>query len=178
MLLGGALSAPAVAGVLAGCGARTADAGAASSALTASQLALVAAIAERILPETDTPGARAAEVPAFIDRMLAEYYDARDRSRFVSGLADVEARARRAHARAFLEISAADQHALLAVMDREAFATTDIQPPPFLRTIKELTVLGYYTSQVGASRELRHEPVPGRFDGCVPLTSVGRSWAL
>ena len=52
------------------------------------------------------------------------------------------------------------------------------QPPHFFRTMKELTVLGYYTSQIGATKELRHAPIPGRFNGCVPLKTVGRTWAV
>ena len=49
--------------------------------------------------------------------------------------------------------------------------------PEFFRTMKELTLLGYYTSQVGATKELRYVQVPGRFDGCVPFTTIGRAWA-
>ena len=49
--------------------------------------------------------------------------------------------------------------------------------PPFFRTMKELTIVGYYTSQLGATKELRYLQVPGRFEGCVPLTKIGRSWA-
>jgi hypothetical protein len=51
-------------------------------------------------------------------------------------------------------------------------------PAPFFRTMKELTLLGYYTSEPGATAELRHERVPGRFAGCVPLADVGRAWAV
>jgi hypothetical protein len=47
----------------------------------------------------------------------------------------------------------------------------------FFHTMKELTILGYYTSQPGATKELRYLQVPGRFDGCVPLATVGRTWA-
>ena len=49
---------------------------------------------------------------------------------------------------------------------------------PFFRTMKELTVVGYYTSEAGATQELRHEAVPGRFDGCIPFAQVGRTWAV
>lgn len=49
---------------------------------------------------------------------------------------------------------------------------------PFMRRMKELTLVGYYTSEVGATQELRHEPVPGRFDGCVPFAQIGRTWAV
>ena len=48
---------------------------------------------------------------------------------------------------------------------------------PFFRTMKELTLLGYYTSQIGATQELKYAQVPGRFDGCVPFSSIGRAWS-
>ena len=210
LLLGGAVSAPALAGVLAGCRAADAPRGAWSPrALTAEQAAAVATIAEHIVPETDTPGARAAGVDRFIDTMLAEYYGPDERARFVDGLTDVDARARRSYGRAFLRCSRDEQVALLTALDREAFATparparpdpdratqrgvattppadtsraaapAPHAPPPFFRTMKELTLLGYYTSEPGATRELRYARVPGRFEGCVPLARVGRAWAV
>lgn len=227
-LLGGAVSAPTVSGVLAGCG-RTGSNGAGSAArvLSADQAELVAVIAEHIVPETDTPGARTTRVPEFIDEMLAEYYSVEERDRFLAGLTDVDDRAVAAHGAAFVECSPEQQLALLTELDRDAFApppgagdsgseaATDEQgaaaepsrepvlpvPPaeldpsagewvwgeaqpvqdtdvPFMRSMKELTLVGYYTSEIGATQELRHEPVPGRFDGCVPFAEIGRTWAV
>ena len=158
LLLGGALSAPAIAGVLAGCQARAAREGEwTPRVLTPEQAELVAAIAEHIIPETDTPGARAVGVHRFIDAMLAESFSADERRRFLGGLRDVRAPVRRAQ---------------LEELDRAAV------PGSFFHTMKDLTLLGYYTSEIGATRELRHEPVPGRFDGCVPLADIGRTWAV
>lgn len=175
LLLGGALSAPAIAGVLAGCDA-SAVLAAQRHALSPAQLELVATMAEHILPATDTPGARAAGVHRFIDRMMAEYYSAADRQRFIAGLADVDDRAKRAHGLAFLKCTPAQQRSVLGDIDREAFTGPRArQQPHFFRTMKELTVVGYYTSQIGATKELRHVAVPGRFNGCVP---VGRTWAV
>ena len=175
LLLGGALSAPTVAGVLAGCDVSTSWAAQAPArALSPAQLELVATIAEHILPATDTPGARAAGVHRFIDRMMAEYYAASDRARFIAGLTDVDERATRANGKSFLKCTPAQQHSILTELDREAF--TGARPPShFFRRMKELTVVGYYTSQIGATKELRHVAVPGRFDGCAP---VGRTWAV
>jgi len=180
LLLGGVLTAPTVAGVLAGCEARSVPDGAWNPrALTPDQANLVATIADHILPETDTPGARAVGVHRFIDAMLAESYPAEDRARFLAGLADVDARARRTCGRAFLQCATTEQRALLVHLDGEAFATTPSpDEAPFFRTMKELTLVGYYTSEIGATRELRHAPVPGRFDGCVPLAEIGRAWAV
>lgn len=188
LLVGGTLSAPVIAGVLAGCDASDRAAVQwAPRVLTPAQADLVTAISERIIPETDTPGARAAEVPRFVDTMLAEYYAGSERDHFLHGLADVDARAQRTCGRAFVRCPAGDQHALLEQIDRETFAASadtthpaagNREPlPPFFHTMKELTILGYYTSKVGATRELRHVQVPGRFEGCVPLRTIGRAWA-
>ena len=170
LVLGGVLSAPLAAGVLAGCEARGVPDGTwRPRALTPDQAELVATIADQILPETDTPGARAVGVHRFIDALLAESYPAAERERFIAGLAGIDADARTGCGRAFLACSPAEQRALLDRLDREA---------PFFRTLKELTLVGYYTSEIGATRELHHAPVPGRYDGCVPLAQVGRTWAV
>ena len=183
LLLGGALSASTVAGVLAGCEARrTPDGAWVPRALSSDQLDLVATIAEHILPETDTPGARAVGVHRFIDAMLADSFPDEERRHFLAGLSDVDARAQRSCGRAFLRCATLEQRAVLDQLDREAFAATasppDRLPVPFFRTMKELTLVGYYTSEAGATRELRHAPVPGRFEGCVPLDQIGRAWAV
>ena len=203
LLLGGVLGAPTVAGVLAGCEAsRVPDGSWAPQALTRGQADLVAAIAEHILPATDTPGARAAGVHRFIDAILAESYSPLERKRFLEGLAEVDARAARASGRPFLQGAVGDQRVLLEQLDREALASAPVPVSPtlasppvplsttwrggtrdeltvlFFRTMKELTLVGYYTSEIGATRELHHVPVPGRYDGCVPLAQVGRTWAV
>jgi hypothetical protein len=168
LLLGGALSAPAIAGVLAGCESRSGTTG----ALSSDQLDLVATIADHIIPETDTPGARGAGVHTFIDRMLAEHYPAEERGRVIAGLAQLDERA----GRPFIRCTRDEQLAILGRVDQEAFA--DRAQPHWFRTLKELTILGYYTSEVGATRELRHVTIPGRFDACVPFDQVGRTWAV
>src|SRR6266702_2194825 len=111
-----------------------------------------------------------AGVHRFNDAMLAEAYSTQERQPFVAGLADVDRRARSAHGRSFMECPAAEQVALLETLDRAA--------DPAFRALKELTLVGYYTSEIGATRELRHVAVPGRFEGCVPLTQIGRTWAV
>lgn len=144
--------------------ALTADAYA-PRALTPAQLEQVATIADAIIPRTDTPGARDAGVHRFIDTMLAEYYTSAERDHFVTGLADVQQRARQS----------GNFTATLEQLDREAHAQ---RTPTFFRMMKELTILGYYTSQPGATKELRYVQVPGRYDGCVPFPANGRAWAV
>jgi Gluconate 2-dehydrogenase subunit 3 len=180
LLLGGVLSAPAIAGVLAGCDARSAANGTWEPlALTGQQAKLVSTIAEHIIPETDTPGARAAGVHIFIDKMLAEHYPAEDKQRVLGGLATIDARTWEECDRHFLDCNAAQQRAVLVRIDHEAFAEVPgRREAHWFRTLKELTVLGYYTSEIGATQELRYVAVPGRADGCVPLTQIGRAWSV
>lgn len=175
LLLGGAVSAPTIAALLAGCDAHSGEKGWSPRALVGDQTELVATIAEHIIPETDTPGARSTGVHRFIDTMLAEYYTPDERRRFLAGLDDVDARAKRSGGKSFLRLAAKDQVALIGELDRDAYAQA---ATPFFRTMKELTILGYYTSESGATRELHHVRVPGRFEGCLPLAQVGRTWAV
>jgi hypothetical protein len=180
LLLGGVLSAPAIAGVLAGCDAGSAGDGTWTPlALTKQQAELVATIAEHIIPETNTPGARAARVHVFIDKMLAEHYPPEDKQRVLGGLASIDARTWAACDGNFVDCRPEQQRTILVRIDQEAFAAApgrrDVH---WFRTLKELTLLGYYTSEIGATQELRHVGVPARFDGCVPFTQIGRTWAV
>ena len=137
----------------------------------------VATIAELIIPATDTPGARAAKVNEFIDLVLAEWFDAADRTSFLEGLADLDARSRELFARDFTASTPEQQTQILTGLDaglaglREAEKNGDNveanKPQRFFRMMKRLTLLGYYTSEVGATQELHSPIIPGRYDACV-----------
>jgi len=192
LLMGGAVSAPAILGVLAGCSAEPGGDAAGAAAewkpifLTAAQAALVAEVAEIMIPRTDTPGAREAGVAAFIDKMLKDAYPKEDQERFFAGLADFEAQAKREHGRAFLELEPAQRAALVKqahdpAIEVERASTLPIakRNRPFILMMKELTLLGYFTSEPGATQVLQYRPVPGAFHACVPLAQAGkgRTWA-
>ncbi|RMH53331.1 MAG: gluconate 2-dehydrogenase subunit 3 family protein [Bacteroidetes bacterium] len=191
LLLGGAASMPLLASWLSGC---RADPGWQPATLTAEQNDLAAALAEAILPETDTPGARAAEVNRFIDVLVTEVLPPRTRQAMLDGLDDVDARAREAYGEAFAALAAEQQAAILDALVADARAaapagrTFDLLsapngpdvPPPFFELFKAATLLGYYTSEIGATQELRYVAVPGRYDADVPFPSetVDRTWAV
>ena len=132
----------------------------------------VATIADMIIPPTETPGARAAEVHRFIDLLLAEWAPDDDRKHFLEGLADVDARARAASATDFLSATAAQRATILTALDAEAQERRKSQrdaPPHFFDRMKFLTVFGYCTSDVGARGELHYEVIPGSYNGCTEL---------
>jgi glucoside 3-dehydrogenase (cytochrome c) hitch-hiker subunit len=125
--------------------------------LTPHQDALVVAATERILPETDTPGAAAAKVDRFVDTMLADWYASEDQQKFLAGIAELDAQR-------FLEITPAQQTAILERLDAE---TT---PGHWFAMLKYLTIWGYYTSEIGQEKELGNWPLPWRYDGNAPYT--------
>jgi hypothetical protein len=185
-LLGGAVSASTVAGVLAGCDRLGRES--AGSALSADQKELVASLAEYILPETDTPGARSAGVHDFIDVMMTDYYPAEERDRFLAGLTRVDQRSERTFGVRFLEGDPAQQLDLVVALNRQAFQDAaavapdsdwdpeDVGRQSFFRTFKELVLVGYYTSEPGATLELRMNPL-GSWTGDLPYADIGRAWA-
>lgn len=141
--------------------------------LSTLQFTLVDAIAERILPRTDTPGARDVGVPSFIDLMFGAYMTAADKTTWVEGLADVEARSQRAHGKGFAHVAAAQQDAML----KTVAADSQRKEKTFFHQIRDLTLVGYFTSEPVGRNVTQFDPIPGRYDACLPLSEVGkRSW--
>jgi gluconate 2-dehydrogenase gamma chain len=147
------------------------------------QHATITAIAELIIPRTDTPGATDVRVAEFIDLIVTEWYDAEERAHFLNGLADVDARTQGLFGRNFVDSSPGQQTQILTVlgqqMSEEADALQDharqyrdspLEPNEnFYYMVRGLTLMGYYTSEAGATRELDFKIIPGRFDGCVDV---------
>ena len=157
--------------------------------LNAQQNATVTTIAEMIIPETETPGAKAARVNEFIDLILTEWYNDDERARFLNGLSDVDARSRKLYGKDFVGCAPDQQTEILAALDEEmvreaealkydarGYRGSEAHPEKnFFYMMKRLTLTGYYTSQIGAEQELRFQMFPGRFDGCVPITDATRA---
>lgn len=149
------------------------------------QNALVVLMSEIIIPETDTPGAKGARVNEFIDVILTEWATEEDRNHFLDGLAGVDKQSGELFGKDFADASAAQQLALMRAMD-EAVAIAGSGPArhgntvpehdkqlrgAFFKVFKGVTLHGYYTSEIGFSRELRLEIIPGAQHGCVPVTA-------
>lgn len=172
-LLGGAISAPAALAVLQGCSARqepSTAAGPKPKFLGVAELALVGEIAEILIPKTETSGARDAGVPGFIDTALDALYPAEDQSRFKAGLAEFE-KAAGAGGKPFLEQDAPARAAVVK-QSLEAALAGDRSPKPFILMTRELTLLGYFSSQVGITENMEYVAVPTAFHGCVPLSQM------
>jgi hypothetical protein len=135
--------------------------------LDAHQMETVTRIAELILPETDTPGATRVRVPEFIDLMLTEWYPARERDNFLRGLADIDTRSRQGSGGVFVDLRGADQSAVLQALDGMKGAEGSAENA--FATVKQLTIYGYFTSEVVMKDVIHYRVIPGRFDGCIPV---------
>lgn len=179
VLMGGTISASTVAGVLGGCSASKDGAVFEARTLTQGRDELVATLSELIIPETDTPGARAAKVHEFADNMLTDWYDEAEVEEFLAGLEDVQQRAGEYDAVSFIDLDPDRQIEILAQMEKEVEVWRENGEPgatPFFQTIKSLTLFGYYTSEVGATQELRVNPM-GVYKPDIPFSEIGRAWA-
>jgi gluconate 2-dehydrogenase gamma chain len=138
---------------------------------TPDQRALISAISERIIPTTDTPGAIAAGVPAFIEMMLADSYAPGDRDDFMNRLGIVEGYARIQYEKAFAALSPDEQDQVLSLAMQGSIPMLGGE---FFGHCRQLVVLGYYTSEIGCTKERVYLPVPGRYDGKYPYADVRR----
>jgi hypothetical protein len=153
--------------------------------LDADESEILSVATELILPETDTPGARAAKVPEFIDAVLTGWFSDEERKRFLRGVRDLDDRARSADGVGFRSCADATRTRILRELEAEALRELEGVPPtrvarraaqtspaaPFFSVLKWLTLFGYYTSSAGMEQELEYVEFPGTYDGCAPLRS-------
>ena len=154
--------------------------------LSPHQDATVIALAELIIPRTETPGAKDTRVNEFIDRILADWYSDEDRARFLAGLADVDARTQKLFQSDFLDASVEQQSEILRALGEELAEAVSVLanaprgyrgevPLPqdnFYLMFRQLTLTGYFTSEAGFTQQLHDEIIPGRYDGCAPMSSM------
>ncbi len=157
------------------------DSAAGFKQLDTKQQAYLDEVGETILPTTKTPGAKAARVGSFMNVMVRDCYKPADQEIFTKGLEQLEAASQKMNGKGFLESTPAQRTALLTALDAEqknyAKTKTPEQPNHYFRMIKELTLLGYFTSEVGATQALRYLPVPGKYVGDYPYKKGDRAWA-
>ena len=139
----------------------------AGRALSAAQMALVTALADTILPRTETPGAVDVGVPAFVDLLVAEWYPDDERRDLLAGLDALDGRARTAGQKPFAELDAAGRTAVLAAVDGKHGAAGSAEAA--YAKLKEAIVFGFLTAEPIAKTITTTPIIPGRFDGCVPV---------
>jgi hypothetical protein len=187
-ILGYAITGPALAGVLNGCKASP-DLPFKPVFFSNEQASVISTLTEIIIPRTDTPGAIDAGVPMFIDQMLANVYSPEAQQSFLTALNNFNEGAKKDFGNTFNDCSDEEKLRYFDQEHKEALtgATSSYssgfwnaavkQSKPFIVEVKELTLLGFFTSEPGATQVLQYNQVPGPYKGCVPLTTVGKTWA-
>lgn len=157
-------------------------------------------VGDTILPETKTPGAKAAKIGAFMAVMVKDCYTEPDQKVFKEGISKLDEASSKKFSKKFMEATPAQRTELLTELDKEAkeyaakkgkdaeddkikhkddkdYKAPDV-PNHYFTMMKQLTVLGYFTSEVGATKALRYVPVPGKYIGDYPYKKGDHAWAL
>jgi len=204
LIMGGALSATTLSVISEGC--KTTDKK--GELFTAEQQSTITELADTIIPTTGTPGAKAAGVGPFIAMMIKECYPENVQKIFTDGLDDLDDRSKSKFSNSFVEINPTQRATVLQeVVDkvkqdkekekgekekrsgrygtatnneggRTSTAPSAKKDPNFFQLAKELTMLGYFTSEIGCKQALVYTPVPGKWEACTDMKAGQKAWAL
>jgi hypothetical protein len=165
LMMGGVLAAPLLAGAM----GEKLNFGP-SVNFTPAQEALLAEVADVIIPATGTPGAKAAGVQKFITRVVTDCYPLEEQKKFYAGLEKIDKDSKEVHGKGFVALDIAQKNDIVK--------RTTVSDKAFFILLKGLTVTGYFTSEIGATQALDYLPIPGRFDGSYPLKKGQKTWAI
>lgn len=180
MLLGYSLTAGAATALLSGCKAETSTDWQPTT-LSGDESNLLAEICETILPKTETPGAKDALCHRYIDEMITNFYDSDQQKEFKVGLSIFNDKTKSRYSKAFVALSPNEREEILSeiISDAKKHNDENGKKPHIFKIIKEATISGYFTSEVGATGGLcAFLPVPGPFQGCIDYASVGKGYVL
>ncbi|MDR6734730.1 MULTISPECIES: gluconate 2-dehydrogenase subunit 3 family protein [unclassified Sphingobacterium] len=163
---------------------------------------LLGDLAEAILPATATPGAKEAGVGSFIPVMVRDCYTEKQQKAFLDGLGSLDDKSKEVKGKPFLELSAEDRTAVAAALDKEAnefnkkqaedqkdireknrekqnelYNYVDNDPPHWFTMFKQLTLTGFFNSELGCTKALRYVKIPGKFDGNLPYKKGDKAFA-
>jgi hypothetical protein len=148
---------------------------------TADDIAYLNEIADTMLPATKTPGAKAANVGQFMTVMVNDCYEDKDQKAFKEGMDKLNEAAKKAYSKNFIESAPQQRLELLRNLDKEQKDYTskkkDDDAPHYFRLMKELALLGYFTSEIGTTQARRYVPVPGKYEGCIPYNKGDKAYA-
>ena len=165
---------------------------------TPANISLLDEVGETILPATSSPGAKAAEVGKFMQVFVTDCYNERQQEAFAKGISALEEASKKMNGKSFVESTPQQRHDLLLSLENEAkeydkkitveeqeqrdqakreMKEFESSPSHYYTMMKQLTLLGFFTSKVGATQALRHVAVPGKYDGAYPYKKGDKAWA-
>lgn len=167
---------------------------------SAGNIALLDEVGETIIPTTSTPGAKAAKIGEFMKVIVTDCYNEEQQKVFTDGMAGLDAACKKANGKTFMDSNAEERKAFLITLEKEAKeynqkrddkekvarekakASLDPNfvsaPSHYYTMIKQLTLWGYFTSEIGSKQALRWLPIPGKYDGAYPYKKGDKAWAI
>jgi len=147
------------------------------SFFTEEEIAILAEAAERIIPKTDTPGAKDAMVHRYIDEAVQNNFKKEKQDKFKEGVAVFDLKSNELFSKKFVDISDEEKDQILQSLVEASKNKNDLDRAVF-PTLKSLVVAGFFTSEVGATKALIYDPIPGPYQGCIPFSEVGGLYSL
>lgn len=176
LFLGYTLTASTAAALIGGCKADPSPAWLGSS-LNTQEIDLLAEVCETILPKTDTPGAKDALCHRYIDDMLTHFYTEEERNSFKERLTQFDEFAKSKYTKAFVALTPTEKEEVVGLLATQAKTIKEDQKAHIFKEIKDATVSGYFSSEVGAKGGLcAYLPLPGPYQGCIEYASVGKTY--
>lgn len=143
-------------------------------------IALLDEIGETIIPTTDTPGAKAVGIGSFMAMILPDCYEGNDQESFHKGLEKLSKEFEAEYGHSFLKGKPEERHVFLSALDKEMMRYTgskkEKDPEHYFKIMKELTLLGYFTSEVGCTQARNYVQTPGRYEACISYNKDDRAW--
>jgi len=143
-------------------------------------LALLDEVGDTILPATDVPGAKAVNIGSFISMMVRDCYEPDQQAAVEAGLRELSGRFRARYGHEFVGAPSSERTDFLNELDAEqrsyARGRNPGQPDHYFRVLKDLTILGYFSSEIGCTQAIRFTEVPGSYNGNVPYKQGDRVW--
>ena len=159
-------------------------------------------LADAILPPTATPGAKEAGVGSFIPVMVRDCYREKDQKAFLDGFATLDKRCQEIKNKNFADLTLDERTEVADVLDKEAeehkkaknekekeyveknklkqnelYKELDLEPQHWFRLFKELTLTGFFNSELGLTKALRYVKIPGKYDGEFPYKKGDKAFA-
>jgi len=169
---------------------------------TAFNIALLDEVGETIIPTTSTPGAKAIKIGEFMKLIVTDCYTEMQQSTFMQGIADLDSYCKRMHGKSFMQCDTIQREVFLISLEKEAKTHNGVRrvinkavdlfedltqerdpsesqglPIHYYTMMKQLTLLGFFTSETGMTETLRHVSIPGRYDGALPYAKGEKAWA-
>ena len=166
---------------LSGC-AQKSEVAATGSTFTPETISFLDEVGETILPTSAaSPGAKESKIGEFMKTIVSDCYEEKDQKIFMDGIGKLNEASNKKFSKDFMSLSATEKHDLLVEVDKEAkdylASKKEEDPQHYFTLMKQLTLWGYFTSEVGSTKALRFLPVPGRYDGAYPYKKGDRAWA-